>query len=339
MKIWLRTTGTALTAGAIAVAACGGTTAGPSGGSSSCDRYFSTLFDKCQNLPPPAGEVARIRARFDQLCANALALPGTSVTATSLDACTSAIESSGCNADQAQVCKFGPGTLADGSKCVSSAQCMSDTCSAGQPVGDGGVGVVLCGTCVAGQPCGSAVCPVNTICTMNGASGSCQPITFGDAGAACDYVVSLCKPGLVCNQASNACAAPGAAGSPCRTASDCEGSLVCPISTSGAPSSCQQPGGAGSACQSDSDCGKGLGCDYIAHQCGTVTWASAGQPCGPAVRCLVGYCPLNGTATSGTCQKVIADGQPCSTSDSTQTCDTLSECLGTCRLLGSSSCP
>jgi hypothetical protein len=338
MNTWLRTTGTALTAGAIAVTACGGSTAGPGGGSSSsCDRYFTTLYTTCQNPQPPASEVSRVRARFDKLCAEALALPGISITANSLDACISAVQSSGCNATSQPACKFGPGALADGSKCVSNEQCMSDTCSAGQQASDGGV--MLCGTCVAGTPCGSAVCPANTICTTNGTSGSCQPIVFGDSGATCDDVVSQCKPGLVCNEVSRTCAAPGAAGSPCRAPTDCGGSLACPVSTSGATSTCQAPGSSGAACQSDNDCAAGLGCNYVARTCGAVTWATAGQPCGPTSRCLVGFCPLNGNATSGTCPTVIADGQPCSMTDPTQTCDTLSECYGTCQIAGTNNCP
>jgi hypothetical protein len=336
MKIWLRTTATALTAGAIAVTACGGSTAGPSGGgsSSSCDRYYTAL-TACENPQPPASEVSRVRALFDKLCADVLALPGSSITTSSLDACISEMQSAGCNAASQAACNFGPGALADGSKCVSNEQCMSDTCSAGQSTGDGGV--MPCGTCVAGTPCGNAVCAVNTICSQNNGVGSCQPIVFGDSGATCNGVESQCKPGLVCNQVSRICAAPGPAGSPCRASSDCAGSLACPVPPGGT-STCQAQGGSGAACQSDSDCGMGLGCNFVAHTCATVTWATGGQPCGPTTRCLVGNCNTTNGA-NGTCPTVIADGQPCSTTDFTQTCDTFSDCYGTCTGLGTNRCP
>jgi hypothetical protein len=338
MKIWLRGIGTALAAGAIAVTACGGSTAGSGGGaSSSCDRYFDAIFASCQGPVPPASEQARRRARFDQACASALDLPGISVTAAKLDACTSAVQSLGCNAIFQGTCQFGPGSLADGAHCSSPEQCMSDACTAGQQSPN--LTVMTCGTCVAGGMCGSAVCTANTICVTNSAGGaSCEPIAFGGAGAACDGQQAQCNPGLVCNQKSHICAAPGAMGSPCAAAFDCGGSLMCPVGTQGMAATCQNPGPVGSPCQSDGDCSSDLGCDDTTHQCATVTWASAGQACGPTTRCLGGSCPPNGPA-SPTCPTVIANGQACNANDPTQTCDYLATCAGTCQILGATNCP
>jgi hypothetical protein len=337
MKPWLRITRTALTAAAIAATACGGSAVGSgNNGSSPCDRFFDAIYVGCMNPAPPASELARVRARFDQVCANNLALAGGSVTASSLDACSHLVATSGCNAVSLGACRFGPGRLPDGSTCLSNEQCMSDTCTAGMQANDGGVSP--CGTCVAGSRCGNVVCGPNTLCVMNGASGSCAPIAFGGSGAACDNVQNQCAPSLVCNQATHACAALGAMGSACGTSSDCGGSLVCLPAPQPGTTTCQNPTGAGQTCQSDSDCGPGLGCDSVAHACASVTWASGGAVCGPTMRCLVGSCNPAGNGPNGTCPTVIADGQPCSPNDPSQTCDTESACDGTCQLFGSVAC-
>jgi hypothetical protein len=338
MRIHLRGLGTALAAGAIAVAACGGSTAGSGGGGSSvCGRYYDTLVANCMGSVPPAAELARERARFDQACVSALALPGISVTAAGLDACSSAIQARGCNAVfQGGTCNFGPGSLADGAHCGSPNQCMSDNCTAGQSTS--GSAPTACGTCVAGSMCGTAVCANNTVCVPNGTGQSCAPISFGSAGAACDGLQTQCNPGLVCNQMSHTCAQPGAMGSPCVTALDCGDSLVCPLGPQGMGSKCQNRGLAGAACQSDGDCTADLGCDDATHTCATLHWASAGQACGATTRCLVGSCSNSATA-SATCPTVIADGQPCNGNDATQTCDTFATCVGTCQILGATACP
>jgi hypothetical protein len=337
MRIWLRGIGTALAAGAIAVTACGGSTVGSGGGgSSACERYFDARIGNCAGPVPPAAELARERARFDQACANALALPGISVTAAGLDACSSAIQAHGCNVAFQGVCNFGPGSLADGAHCASSEQCMSENCTAGQSTN--GSPLMACGTCVAGSMCGSTVCAANTVCVANGSGQSCAPISFGSAGATCDGQQAQCNPGLVCSQMSHKCAQPGAMGSPCFSPADCADSLICPVGPQGMGTMCQNRGPAGAACYSDTDCTPDLGCDYSSNKCVTLNWASAGQPCGATTRCLVGSCP-NSSTTSATCPTVIADGQPCNGNDLTQTCDILAACTGTCQIIGATACP
>jgi hypothetical protein len=337
MRIWLKGIGTALAAGAIAATACGGSTAGPSGGgSSACERYFDTLFANCMGAAPPAAELARQRARFEKACANALALPGISVTPAALDACSSAVEAHGCNGAFQGPCSFGPGALADGAHCASPDQCMSDSCTAGQTTGNGTASA--CGTCVAGSMCGTSVCAANTVCITNSTGASCAPITFGSAGAACDGLKAQCNPGLVCSQVSHTCAQPGVMGDTCAAPIDCGGSLICSLGLQGMPSTCQPRGAAGAPCQSDGDCTPSFGCDDTSHTCVTLNWASAGQACGSTTRCLVGSCQNNGTSGS-TCPTVIADGQPCNGNNVTQTCDTLAECVGTCEILGATACP
>jgi hypothetical protein len=337
MKTWLRGIGTALAAGAIAVTACGGSTAGGGGGSSSsCGRYFDALFTDCNAPLPPATELARERARFEQACAKALALPGTSVTAAGLDACASAIQAHGCNGVFQGVCNFGGGSLADGAHCASQNQCMSDSCTAGQSIN--GSPLTACGTCVAGQMCGTALCAANTVCVTNTAGPSCAPVSFGSAGAACDGMQTQCNPGLVCSQMSHTCQQPGVLGSVCTSPAECADSLICAVGPQGMGTKCQNRGTAGMACQYDGDCTPDLGCDYSTNKCATLSWASAGQPCGPTTRCLGAQCPVNGAASS-TCPTVIADGQPCNANDQTQTCDTFATCIGTCVVLGTTSCP
>jgi hypothetical protein len=326
--------------------ACGGKTSGPGGGGggSPCDDYFQAVFSSsCQgNVVPPASELTRIQSRFDTLCAAALALPGLTFNSSNLEACASAIKSSGCTVVEQDPgpCSFDEtGTLATGAACVSDDQCQSDECSAGSETSDGGTSI--CGTCGAtvavGQSCQDGQqCPAKSACTGTGGSLTCAAITYGAAGASCNGSSLQCNTGLVCNTAEQ-CAAPAGSGAGCNTDQQCASPLVCPA-VSGA-STCQNANMAGGPCAGSGDCTSGLTCDFTTHQCATVTWVDAGQPCSETALCLVGSCPTTGTSTTGTCPTVISDGQPCNGNSTTSTCDTFAQCTaGTC-VLGYPSCP
>jgi hypothetical protein len=355
MRTWHRFTLAAIASSLGLALACGGQTSGVGGGGggssgagpSACDDYFQTVFaSNCEGLVPPPSELSRIQSRFDQLCAAALALPGVSITATALETCVSTIKSSGCSSfDRSNgVCAFDVGSLGTGSSCFTDDQCQSGNCTAGSAGPDGGQ--VVCGTCGAalaiGQPCtGGQSCGPNATCSFSGSSstGTCAALTYGNLGAPCNETSSLCNSGLYCDTTKQQCSTPGGAGAPCNSDQACTSPLVCPFVTAGA-ATCQSPGAAGASCQSDEQCASGLGCDSGTQKCGAVSWVSAGQACSADVRCLVGSCPFDGTGqTGGTCPAVIPDGQPCSASDQTTTCDTFASCIGGTCLLGYPSCP
>jgi hypothetical protein len=350
MKTWHRFTMTAVACAAGLTLACSGKTTGDGGGGTgnACDDYFQIAFSGlCASGPlPPASEVTRIQGRFDTLCADALALPGAGITASTLESCVAAIKSGGCAvADQENgPCSFTTGSLAAGSSCVTEAQCQSGTCTAGNEAPDGGT--LLCGTCATpvaiGQSCANGQgCGPNAVCNYGTGTSSptCAAITFGTAGAPCNESTTQCSAGLVCDVMTQKCAAPGGAGAACDSDQACIAPLVCPPAASGA-STCQSPVAAGAACTDDADCASGLGCTQTTHQCAAVTWVSAGQPCSDTARCLVGGCPSTGSTVGGTCPTVIADGQPCNESDSTtSTCDTFANCEGGTCVLGYAACP
>jgi hypothetical protein len=329
------------------IVACSGKTAGGGGGgpSSACDDYYQAVISStCSgNLVPPASEVTRVQARFDTVCEQALALPGSSVTASALEACVSAVKAS-CAVldDEYGACSFGPGTLAAGSSCVSDGQCQAGDCSAGTESPDGGA--PACGMCAAivglGQSCtGGASCGPSAACISGTTQGveTCVAVAHVGAGGACDTQPTQCNAGLVCST-TGTCETPGGSGAACGSDQECAPPLVCP--SANGPSTCQPAGGIGGSCVSAYECTSGLDCDFTTHQCTAVTWAGASQPCGTGIRCLVGNCTLAGTATTGTCPAIIPEGQPCNASDpSTSTCDTFANCTGGICVLGFATCP
>jgi hypothetical protein len=340
----------AAVAGAVGLMlACSGKTVGGNGGGgggSACDDYFQAEFaGSCPGtVTPPASEVARIQARFDTLCAEALALPGVGITSSGLESCVSAIKSTSCGVLNVPhgACSFDTGSLAAGGSCVTDSQCQTGDCSAGVESPDGGI--QTCGVCSAPVPVGGSCanggsCGPHAICNYASTGAqTCVAITQVAAGGACNTAEEQCNPGLACN-ASGVCAAPGPAGTPCESAQSCEAPLVCPI-VGGGPSTCQAASAAGGPCGSAVDCALGLSCDFSTHQCTSVSWVAAGQACnGGSLLCLVGYCPSGNTGTSATCPTIIPDGQPCNPTDTTSSCDTFAQCTGGVCTLGYGSCP
>jgi hypothetical protein len=330
---WRSITVLALVSGFCLALGCGESTSGSV--TSACDAYVQTLSGlSCGGPTPPASEVARVVALYEQVCENALALPGNGLTASVLDGCTSALQAAGCygNAEStAGACEVS-GSLPGGSACNSGSQCQSGSCQTGSDT------ATLCGTCAAsiavGQSCvGGGVCAVGTECetSSDGITATCQTLTYGAAGAACGGAAN-CNPGLYCD-ATKKCAARLAEGAPCAASEACEPPLVCGFQTA----ICQPLSPVGTACDSDEDCASGLGCGSNAT-CAPVTYAGSGQTCGNLLLCLVGDC-----LPTGVCPTVIPNGQPCNVDAAVQspstTCDTLSVCNnGTCVLEDSVVC-
>jgi hypothetical protein len=316
---------------AVALACSGG---GSSGGGDVCDSYFNAIYVGTAGCygsgpAPPSSELDRIRPRWDQLCHNALALPGQGITTSFLQGCGSAVSAAGgCPSSSLTACQAPAGTLAAGTTCNSSTQCQSLQCN-------GTMGGAACGTCApaipVGQQCGNMAggCVGGAVCDSASTPATCQMLTVGAAGAPCDDQATICGSGLYCDLMMKKCATQLGAGATCHNGGDCMPPLVCSMTQT---PTCVMPGASGATCMSSSDCATGLGCSSM-NKCTSVTWAQGGQPCdGNVTLCLVGFCNVTAMG-AGTCPTVIADGQPCMLADPAQTCDTFAQCVNlTCQL-------
>jgi hypothetical protein len=324
-----------------------GGTGGPGGPTgNTCGDYFDAVFaGSCNGPARPADEVARERALFLPLCANALSLPGEGVTASQLEACAQSLKSTGAcllSGVPTAACTFSPGTLGAGSACADSGQCASGDCNKSGAASDGGTTTNnACGVCTAvvavGQPCTGGGCGQNAVCDSTVSPPVCAAVTFVDVGGSCNSTSLRCNAGLYCDSATRKCAAPGGAGTPCSNAigQACSPPLVC----AGTPLTCQNAIAEGGACQVDSQCASGLGCSTATHQCAAITWADGGQPCGATIRCKVGSCPSAGGTTSATCPAIIPDGSACNNTTAAGTCDVFSQCTGgVCVSLDTTTC-
>jgi hypothetical protein len=280
--------------------------------SDECGRIFDAIY-ACGTQVPPKSELSLMRARFQQVCSVASDMPGNSLKGPQLAACVAAYEAAGCSARAIPAECRPPGTNPSGSTCASGNQCSSRSCVIGVGSADGS-SQSNCGTCS----------PTCSSLTVDG----CLPGT-GDIGASCNTSKD-CKPNLRCS--GGTCSMPGDIGASCSAyISDCLYPLVCASGT------CANPGTAGSPCAYDSLCAAGFACDQTSMQCETIAWASAGQPCGGSVRCLVGNC--SSQSSGGQCPAVIPDGEACGLGDPTKTCDWFAVCeSGVCTLGASTSC-
>src|SRR5580698_7954444 len=91
-----------------------------------CDHYFAAQYARgCGGPEVPPDEQARILARFEQVCQNQYALPGSGITPAALEVCASALEKAPCRSSVGPPvqCMF-QGTLAAGAPCNESFQCQ-----------------------------------------------------------------------------------------------------------------------------------------------------------------------------------------------------------------------
>jgi hypothetical protein len=307
----------------IVVVACRSNSNGPATASTPCGDYFDALdANPCAAGPGlPGSEIARLRARFEQICVADESLPGSGLTDATLEACATAVQSAGCSGGSTtpEVCDI-VGTLAGGTGCNEGFQCTSGACFLTAAPGEAGPAPSSCGQCLAiaqlGQPC-TVACAPGATCDHGAATPTCVSITLGGVGADCNGVALQCEAGLYCNTAGT-CEVLPAVGEPCTTNGLCAPPATCVGST------CQPLGTTGAACGEDQDCVPGLGCGQASQTCSPVTWGTAGQACGDLARCLVGDCDTE----TMTCPTVIDDGQPCSIDDPSTTCDTFARCTG-----------
>jgi hypothetical protein len=314
---------------ALFVPGCGGATQadGPatSAAETACGDFFDENFGaRCSGAMLPASELARVRTRYLAVCESTLNLPGTGVAASDLEACAHALKATGgCGGESnepAECALPNTGSLSIGASCLDGAQCASGFCS---------ITSTGCGTCMASQV------PPAHYGLEGDACGRAQPIVALDAGGPPQ---ELCAAGLTCNSITLDCAAPAPAGVACYNTSDCEPTLICRGGT------CAAPGSAGQACEYEDDCGRNLSCIPTAQglQCGSVEWASAGEPCDQTTPCLVGACDVDNLSGGGSnpapvCPTVLADGAACTPED---LCDAFATCInGRCTLEDSEICP
>ena len=336
-----------------------------SAATTACDHYFAAQYARgCGGPALPPDETNRIRARFEKVCENQYALPGSGLTPEVLEACASALEASPCEqGGQPAECAF-QGSLLGGAPCNEGFQCESGQCEGTAfftPHGQSGP--TTCGKCLpavtVGQVCGqgdfSAGCAANARCITKDASAamptySCVAAAYGDISASCDDQTALCKTGLYCAAQTGQCAPLAMANAPCGEGSKPPGNpggCAPPLSCVGnqGTATCSL-GSAGAFCLNDLDCAPGLGCmeptvvqngGAASGTCGPVTWGSPGQACNPpAALCLVGSCsdensfgqPVvspEGGLYPGKCPQVIADGQSADEGAMYASCDTFAQ--------------
>jgi hypothetical protein len=282
--------------------ACGGKSGLSSATSDPCGALFDAENGGACGPVLPAAELARQRARFETICSDYLALPGSGITASALVACASALETTGaCETDPRAPaeCQF-RGTLPGGAACSDPLQCAS-------------------GSCVGGN---------------NGACGACATplpaVTEGETGASCGSDTTPCTRGLTCD-ASSHCAPLGRGGATCGTDADCAIGFSC----SHAKRLCLPLATLGETCATNGQtCIPSLVCASASHTCVAPAFVAAGQPCGDTSACLQGSCGY----PSMTCPTVVADGQAC-VQNATAECDTFAGCVnGVCTSAGPAVC-
>jgi len=301
-----------------------------------CGRFFDA-FAACGAISPyPSAEIERIRARYEQACASQLSLPGKSIATEQLEACLQEYRSFHCDGSRMRsiVCRAARGTFPNGAACNDGDQCRSTRCALERP--DGGE-ASACGTCTntieEGQPCGDGgSCVSGTKCDSLSSTPSCKAIAYGEVGAACgtSAAPSPCKDGLVCFSTS-ICQEPGGSGAECTYRAECKADLTC------LQDRCAAPAQADERCSANNDCAKGLACDLDAMKCVQRSWARAGETCGGSIECIVGSCQTIGDSPPS-CPRVIPDGQPCTSGNRAETCDSFANCVGGTCVLVTSAC-
>ena len=288
------------------------------GGVSACDHYFAATYTRCGGPVVPPSELSRIRARFEQVCANEVALPGSGVSSASLEACASALDSSPCElpAGPPLECRFN-GSLPGGATCADGIQCQTGSCQGTVSYSpEGQEAPFTCGTCLpavaVGQVCGSetvsAGCPASSVCMTDDTTAAqpvytCTAIAQGDVGAECDDLAASCKTGLYCSAQTAECASLADASAACGDFPGWPGGCTPPLSCVGSAGATCSLGSAGAFCLLDGDCSSGLGCVpgpcssggarigcSESGTCEAVSWGAPGASCDGYISRFSGTC-------------------------------------------------
>jgi hypothetical protein len=253
-----------------------------------------------------AGDKAKCTASVVSACQNALTLPGTGITPSWLDACSSSVETLACGRSKtSSACAPPKGTLANGAACQSDDQCQSIRCDFSSTSNADAGASALCGTCAAPDP----------------TAGNCQTDTDcpGD---------QVCNVQFVNNKVTFQCVEPLAAGAVCSgtNAAPCGGTLLCLQPTSGTGSTCQPPIASGGDCAANRfACANGLTCDGGGH-CVAPKIVQLGGTCDVSSVCSGGDC------VNGTCTAFLALGAACTSNGTGPSCGPMASCKsGTCQ--------
>jgi hypothetical protein len=248
-----------------------------------CDDFATNVCARLSACSPYTlqalyGNLATCTARTALSCQPPLGDPGTSDTASSVEACAQAIPAESCddatNGKTPAACLPQPGQLEAGAPCGDNAQCATTTCY--KP------GTAVCGVCASSvavsQSCAHAPCAMGLECAAN-----------------------------------QICVAPGTMGGACDTNQPCEATLVC---TAGACAPPGALNAACSATASTCDPTQGLWCDPQGSTCQKVVLASGTGACGYANGTLTacsgsGVCKVAQGALTGNCVPPVTDGLPC----------------------------
>ncbi|HEY8089106.1 MAG TPA: hypothetical protein VIF09_14705 [Polyangiaceae bacterium] len=188
-------------------------------------------------------------------------------------------------------------------------------------------GNVFNGACRYSGQCGSGYCRF----ASGAACGTC--VSLGETGSPCT-TASDCDGNLMCATAGT-CQPPVSVGSPCGPANPCQSGLAC---ISG---NCAAPGQVGASCAAanngaDCDSTQGLYCDTTTSQCKQVLTPNVGGTCGGSIPTV---CVGSGTCSAGTCVAPVADKGACNPKQG-QNCMAPDSCndAGTCALITGADC-
>ena len=187
------------------------------------------------------------------------------------------------------------GTVATGSACESSEECVSGVCmtqSCDSACCPGTCGAASTGA--AGQPClDGDTCAAGNWCDVTQDDvQTCEPL-FG-SGSACEFS-RQCPYGQGC--AGGICKALPQVGEPCPDGACADVGVYC-----GSAGTCLKDGLPGAACGSAQDCALSAMCDMTSGQC--VAIPTAGQPC--TTECANGI-----SCNNGTCMTPATNGAAC----------------------------
>jgi hypothetical protein len=275
-----------------------------------CEAYVAAYCDRTHRCQPRSfrmdyADVAACRQREAVKCP-ALSAPGVGWTHAKVQACAAATQANDCYTSTNSACDPGPGTLPNGSGCLSDKQCSTNYCDHGAL----DAGYSRCGTCAPtssvglNAPCGGAnygLCPSGQSCRQQAASGQpddMQCVTQSAEGAACSSA-HPCAAGLAC-------------------LADCS-SGIGGLCTTGA-TTCRRSGGPGAACTpaldldanvsglDSCDFTKDLQCTGSGSTCTTVASLQPGQTCDGYTN---GVCVGGARCLGSVCVAAAADGATC----------------------------
>jgi hypothetical protein len=260
-----------------------------------------------QGIVTTYGDVATCEARQSDTCVTNLGAPQTANTPSRTEECAQAIPGTSCPdyelGNTPPTCQPPSGPRDAGSPCSVSGQC------------------------------GTAFCLIEKTASC----GICAPAPA--VGASC--VNSGCGPGLVCDSATQLCAAPVASGERCDDSSVCTPGLTCIVAAGADGGTCVPLATTVGAYCDVADGGTrcdgrlGLYCNVPEGRvCDRVATAAATFACGTidggVIDCSAGaFCQRPGSSRSGICVVPAVEGGSCDTADG-PTCSTPARCvLGT----------